>query len=30
MALGIVLGDLDSTTQAFANLKAELEREKVA
>jgi chromosome segregation ATPase len=28
MALGIVSGDLDSTAKAFANLIAELEREK--
>jgi hypothetical protein len=30
MALGIVPGDLDSTTKAFADMKAELEREKAA
>jgi chromosome segregation ATPase len=28
MALGIVLGDPDSATKAFANLKAELDKEK--
>jgi hypothetical protein len=28
MALGIVPGDLDSAAKAFADLKAELEREK--
>jgi hypothetical protein len=28
MALGIVPGDLDSITKAFANLKVKLEREK--
>jgi chromosome segregation ATPase len=30
MALGIVPGDLDSAAKAFANLKAELEREHAA
>jgi chromosome segregation ATPase len=30
MALGIVLGDLDSTTKAFADMKVELERENAA
>jgi chromosome segregation ATPase len=30
MALGIVLGDLDSTTKAFTDLKVELEKEKAA
>jgi hypothetical protein len=29
MALGIVPGDLDSAAKAFADLKAELEKEKV-
>jgi hypothetical protein len=28
MALGIVPGDPDSTTKAFANLKADLDKEK--
>jgi chromosome segregation ATPase len=28
MALGIILGDPDSATKAFANLKAELDKEK--
>jgi hypothetical protein len=28
MALGIVLDDLDSTTNAFADLKLELEKQK--
>jgi hypothetical protein len=30
MALGIVPSDLDSAAKAFADLKAELEKEKVA
>jgi uncharacterized coiled-coil protein SlyX len=30
MALGIVPGDLDSAAKAFADLKAELEKEKAA
>jgi hypothetical protein len=30
MALGVVPGDLDSTTKAFADLKTELEKEKAA
>jgi hypothetical protein len=30
MALGIVPGDPDSTTKAFADMKAELEKEKAA
>jgi chromosome segregation ATPase len=30
MALGILLGDLDSTAKAFANLKTELDKEKAA
>jgi hypothetical protein len=28
MALGIIPGDLDSTTKAFADLKIELDKEK--
>jgi hypothetical protein len=30
MALGIILDDLDSTTNAFADLKLELEKQKAA
>jgi hypothetical protein len=30
MALGVVPGDPDSATKAFANLKAELHKEKAA
>jgi predicted nucleic acid-binding Zn-ribbon protein len=30
MALGIILGDLDSVTKAFADLKTELDKEKSA
>jgi hypothetical protein len=30
MALGIILGDPDSATKAFANMKTELDKEKTA
>jgi hypothetical protein len=30
MALGVVPGDLDSTTKAFADLKTELDKERTA
>jgi hypothetical protein len=30
MALGVILGDPDSATKAFADLKVELDKEKVA